>query len=185
MIRLTLTPDETAALQALRRDATLAPTERDRVEMVLLSAARWSPPRIAAHLDCHAKTVRLVLVRFRERGPTSLRRRRPGPAPDSERRAQVTAALDALLAQDRTWTSAQLASALDEAGIRLSTRQTHKYLTAMGARWRRTVRTLAHKQNPAKVERAERVLTSLKKRRRPADSASCISTSVVSVPANR
>jgi transposase len=185
MIRLTLTPDETTALQTLRRDATLVPAERDRVEMVLLSAVGWSPPRIAAHLDCHAKTVRLVLVRFRERGPASLRRQRPGPAPDDDRRAQVTAALDALLAQDRTWTSAQLAAALREVGITLSARQTRKYLKAMGARWRRTMRTLAHKQDPAKVERAERVLSSLKKRPPPAGSASSISTSVVSAPASR
>jgi transposase len=185
MIRLTLTPEEAAAVQALRRDATLTPLERDRVEMVLLSVAGWSPPSIAAHLDCHAKTVRLVLIRFRERGPASLRRQRPGPPPDPERRAQVMTALDALLAQDRTWTSAQLASALREAGITLSARQTRKYLKAMGARWRRTVRTLAHKQDPAKVERAEQVLTSLKKRLPPVASGSSISTSAVSAPANR
>src|SRR5262245_32462757 len=145
MIRLTLTLDDEAAVQTLRRDATLSPAERDRVEMVLLSAVGWSPPRIAAHLHCHAKTVRLVLVRFRQQGPASLRKRRPGPPPDTARREQVTAALDALLGQDRTWTAAQLALALREFDITLSTRQTRKYLQAMGTRWRRTVRTLAHK----------------------------------------
>jgi len=34
MIRLGLTADECAAVQALRRDATWTPAERDRVEMV-------------------------------------------------------------------------------------------------------------------------------------------------------
>lgn len=169
----------------LRWDATLTPAERDRVEMVLLSAAGWSPPRIAEHLHCHAKTVRLVLVRFREQAPPSLRRQRPGPPPDTERRAQVTTALDALLTQDRTWTSAQLAAALREVGFTLSARQTRKCLQAMGARWRLTVQTLAHKQDPAKVERAAQVLTSLKIRPPLAASASSISTSVASAPANR
>jgi transposase len=184
MIRLTLTPDEMAVVQAPRRDRTLSPTERDRVEMVLLSGAGWSPPRIAAHLHCHAKTVRLVLLRFREQGPAGLRRRRPGPPPDTARRARVTAALDALLVQDRTWTAAQLAAALPAFGITLSARQTRKYLQAMGARWRRTVRTLAHKQDAAKVERAKVVLRSLKKRPAPAASDSSIWTNVASAPAN-
>ena len=76
MIRVTLTPDERAAVQRLRRDPSLSPAERDRVEIVLLSAAGWSPPGIAAHLGCHAKTVRLVLKRFRTAGSASRRRKR-------------------------------------------------------------------------------------------------------------
>ena len=55
-------------MQALRHDTTLSPAERDRVEMILLSDAGWSPPTIADHLNYHAKTVRLVLKRFHERG---------------------------------------------------------------------------------------------------------------------
>jgi transposase len=185
MIRLTLSPEDLATVQALRRNASLSPAERDRVEMVLLSAAGWSPPRIATHLRCHAKTVRLMLVRFREQGPASIRRRPPGPPPDTARRAQVTAMLDALLAQDRTWTAAQLALALQDAGITLSTRQTRKYLQAMGAHWRRTVRTLAHKQDPVRAGRAKGVLASLKKRPPLAASASSISTSAASAPVSR
>jgi transposase len=184
MIRLTLTPDDKVAVQALRRDATLSPAERDRVEMVLLSAVGWSPPRIATHLRCHAKTVRLVLVRFREQGPSSLRRRRPGPPPDGARRTQVEAALEQLLDQDRTWTAAQLAQALTERGIHLSTRQTRKYLGRIAA-WRRTVRSLRHKQDAGKAERAKTVLASLKKRPPPDGSGSSTSTSVASLPASR
>jgi transposase len=164
MIRLTLTEEERAAVQALRRDRTLMPAERDRVEMVLLSVTGWSAPRIAVHLGCHAVTVRAVLKRFAATGVTGLRRRRPGPAPDAARRAAVTAALDALLGQDRTWTAAQLATALHDHGIHLSTRQTRKYLQAMGARWRRTVRTLKHKQDPARVAQAAAELAEFKKK---------------------
>src|SRR5690242_3817863 len=132
MIRLEVTEDERAAVQALRRDRDLEPAERDRVEMVLLSDAGWSPPRIAAHLGCCAATVRTVLKRFAASGSAGLRRGRPGPPKDEARRAQVTAALERLLEQDRTWTAAQLAEALREQGIALSTRQTRKYLSGDG-----------------------------------------------------
>jgi transposase len=184
MIRLTLTSDESAAVQALRRDATLTPAERDRVEMVCLSAAGWSPPRIAAHLTYNPATVRRVLKQFDQAGATSLRRRPPGPPPDAARRERVEAALGALLDQDRTWTAAQLAAALRDVGIDLSTRQTRKYLSRIAA-WRRTVHTLKHKQDPAKVERAKAVLGSLKKKPPPAASGSSIWTSVASPPASR
>jgi putative transposase len=172
-------------VQALRRDRGFAPAERDRVEMVLLSDAGWPPPRIAAHLGCCAATVRTVLKRFGARGTAGLRRARPGPPQDEARRAQVTAALDRLLGQDRTWTAAQLADALGEQGIALSTRQTRKYLVGMGARWRRVQRSVRHKQDPAAVEQAERVLTSLKNRPPPAGSASATSTSAGSARASR
>ena len=184
MIRLTLTSDDRAAVQALRRDGTLMPTERDRVEMVCLSAAGWSPPRIAAHLSYNPATVRRLLKQFKERGVASLRRRPPGPPPDAARREQVEVALGALLDRDRTWTAAQLADALRETGIHLSTRQTRKYLGRIAA-WRRTVPTLRHKQDPAKVERAKQVLGSLKKKPPPDGSDSSTSTNAASRPASR
>jgi transposase len=185
MIRPKLTEDERAAVQALRRDRTMAPAERDRVEMVLLSDAGWSPPRIAGHLGYCAATVRTALARFQAGGPAGLRRGRPGPPKDEARRAQVTAALDRLLDQDRTWTAAQLADALREEGIALGTRQTRKYLVAMGARWRRVQRPVRHKQDPERVERAERVLASLKKKPPRDASPSATSTSAASAPASR
>ena len=185
MIRLKLSEDERAAVQALRRDKELAPADRDRVEMVLLSDAGWSAPRIGQHLGYCAATVRTVLKRFDAAGAAGLHRGRPGPPKDETRRQQVTAALDRLLDRDRTWTAAQLAQALAEEGIALSTRQTRKYLARMGARWRRVQRTVRHKQDPAAVERAERVLASLKKKPPPAGSPSATSTSAASAPANR
>ncbi len=171
MIRVTLTADTRDAVQALRRDPTLSPAERDRVEMIMLSAEGWSPPSIASHLGCHAKTVRLVLKGFAALGLESVRRRRPGPSPDIARRQEVTGALDRLLDQARTWTAAQLAEALSAEGITLSTRQTRKYLHLLGSRWRRTVRTLRHKQNAERAERARTQLEGLKKRRMPVSSS--------------
>jgi transposase len=184
MLRLRLTSNERAAVQALRRDRTLTPAERDRVEMVCLADAGWGAPAIAAHLGYSPVTVRRLVKRFPESGVPGLRRKLPGPPPDAARRAQVEAALTTLLDQDRTWTAAQLAAALADADIRLSARQTRKYLGRIAA-WRRTVRTLRHKQDPAKVERAEAVLTSLKKKRAPAGFGWSPSTSAASAPASR
>ena len=185
MLRLQLTTDERAAVQALRRDPSLSPAERDRVEMVCLADTGWAAPAIAAHLQYNPVTVRRLLRRFPQTGVVGLRRRPPGPPPDTARRAQVEAALDALLDRDRTWTAAQLAAALDaEFGIALSPRQTRKYLGRIAA-WRRTVRTLQHKQDSVKAERAKAVLGSLKKRRTAAASDSSTSTSAASAPANR
>jgi putative transposase len=74
------------------------------------------------------------------------------------------------LGQDRTWTAAQLAEALAGVDICLSARQTLKYLGCMEAHWRRTARTLRHKQNPERVEHARAQLDSLKKKPKAASS---------------
>jgi transposase len=185
MIRVTLTDPERVAMQALRRDAALRPAERDRVEMVLLSAAGWTVPRIAQHLGYCAATVRTVLKQFSPTDLTTLRRRRPGPPKDWARAERVMAALNRRLDEPRTWTAGQLAHALEEAGIRLSTRQTRKYLKRLGANWRRTARSLKHKQDPVQVEQAKRKLAHLEKRGPRASSSSPTSMSAALAPASR
>jgi putative transposase len=184
MLRITPTDDDRDALQRLRRDPTLTPLERDHVEMLWLAAAGWSAPRIARHLGRCAATVRTLLKRFPTDGAAGVRCRQPGPPPDSARRAQVTAALDGLLAEPRTWTAAQLSGALAEQDIGLSPRQTRKYLQGVAA-WRRTVRSLHHKQDPAKVATAKRHLGVLEKRGRRASSRVASLMSAASAPASR
>jgi len=185
MLHITLAFEDRAALDRVRHAGQTPAVVRVRCQMLLLSADGWSPPRIAAHLAYHPHTVRAVLRRFQERGVAGLTPDPPGPPPDTGRREQVTAALGQLLDQDRTWTAAQLAAALAEQGIALSTRQTRKYLVRIGARWRRTVRTLRHKQDPTRVARARQTLGALKKGRRPAASRWPTPTSAASPPACR
>ncbi len=149
-------------LKTLRRQE-LPPRVRDRLEMVLLSSVAWSPDRIAAHLGYCAPTVRALLTDFLARGTAAFFPRRTGPPPDVERRRQVTESLTDLLGQDRTWTSTQLAAALAERDILLSARQVRRYLGMLKAGWRRTADSLRHKQDPAQVARARRVLNHLKR----------------------
>jgi putative transposase len=166
MIRIQLNDATRSELQALRRTA-LPPTARDRLEMVFLSEAGWSPPRIAAHLRCYPQTVRKALHGFQRRGTPALYRDRPGPGPGLARRDRVLGLLRELLGQDRTWTSAQLAEALGPHGIDLGGRQVRRYLALLQAGYRRTAPTVGHKQDPAKVARATTVLSGVKKKLRP------------------
>jgi transposase len=163
MIRTPLDDTTRNELRALRR-SDLPPKVRDRIEMVSLSDAGWSAPKIAAHLDYHPQTVRDLLRAFLARGVAALRPYRSGPARDAQRHDRVTAALSELLGQTQTGTSGQLTRALSERGIELGARQVRRYLKRMGARYRRTGQTLRHKQDPAKAQRAGRVLTKLKAR---------------------
>ena len=163
MIRIQLDDATRTELQSLRR-RTLPPAVRDRLEMVLLSAAGWSPPRIAAHLGRYPQTVRNLLHDFRRQGLAALSPGKTGPAPDSARRGRISGLLSELLGQDRTWTSAPLAEALRPHRIALGGRQVRRYLGLLRAGYRRTASTLAHKQNPAKVERAKAVLGGVKKK---------------------
>ena len=185
MLRLRLTSEQRDAVQALRRERMLTPAARDRVEMVCLADAGWGAPAIAVHVRYNPVTVRRLLKRFPDTGMAGLRRKPPGPPPDTARREQVEAALGTLLDRDRTWTATRLAAALgDEFAIRLSARQTRKYLGRIAA-WRRTVQTLRHKQDPVKVERAKTVLASLKKKPVPAAFASSTLTNAGSPPASQ
>src|SRR5215207_4341655 len=106
MIRIHLSDDQRSELQALRQ-TNLPPVARTRLEVVFLSDAGWSAPKIAEHVGHHPHTVRSALKGFRDRGPTAFRPDQPGPVPDHDRRETVTAQLSELLGQDRTWTSRQ------------------------------------------------------------------------------
>src|SRR3954451_3082030 len=116
MIRTQLDDATRDRLNSLRR-TNLPARVRDRIEMVALSDAGWSPPEIAAHLGSCAHTVRGLLKDFAARGTDALYPRPPGPAPDTARRRRVTDALRQLLAEDRTWTSRQLSASLADRGL--------------------------------------------------------------------
>jgi transposase len=165
MIRVHLDEATRTELQSLRR-SDLAARPRERLEMVWLSDAGWSPPRIAAHLGRDPQTVRALLHEFNRRGARALYPARTGPAPDGARRGRVLGLLCGLLGQPRAWTSAQLAAALRPGGVELGGRQVRRYLKLLNAGYRRTAPTVRHKQDPVKAERAKAVLGGLKKKPR-------------------
>ena len=161
MIRTELDDATREQLQALRRKP-LPPRVRDRLEIVLLSDAGWSAPRIATHLGYCGQTVRDTLRAFLARGTDAFYPFRTGLGPDVEHRDRVADELTRLLAEDRTWTSRQLAQALADRGIAMGARQVRRHLKRLGARYRRTASSLKHKQDPVKAGRAGRILENLK-----------------------
>jgi putative transposase len=161
MIRIHLDDATRDELRALRRKS-LPPKVRDRIEMITLSDAGWSAPKIAAHLGYCGQTVRDLLRNFFGRRIEALYPRRTGPAPDAARRECVAEELRRSLGEERTWTSRQLSEALAERGIALGPREVRRHLKRLKAGYRRTASTLKHKQNPVKAERAGRVLANLK-----------------------
>ncbi len=163
MIHVQFTFEGRDAVTSLRRDSSLSPSERDRVEMVLLSEQGWSVPEIASHLGYCQATVRRLFKQFSEEGVGALRHKPPGPPKDTLRTQQVQTALTTLLSLERTWNATQLAHALQEQGIHLSARQVRRYLRGI-ASWRRTLRTLKHKQDPEKLVLAQKTLATLKKK---------------------
>ena len=165
MYRLQLTAEEHRELRARTRQAGLAPSTRDRLEMVRLSDAGWSVPRIARHLGQHEQTVRAWVKAFLGGGFAALPNKPRGgkqsalTAPLIERvRAEVATGA-------RTWTAAQLADwVAAEHGVRLSADRLRLHLKRARISWQRTSRTLRHKQDPAEVAEREAVLTDLAKK---------------------
>ena len=64
-----------------------------------------------------------------------------------------------------------MTTALRERGVELGHRQVCRYLKGLGASYKRTVNTLEHKQDRAKVERAQAELEAYKRGSRPANSS--------------
>jgi hypothetical protein len=166
MLRIRLTDSQRSELQALRR-TDLPAVARDRLEMIVLSDAGWSPPQIAEHRGRHPHTARAALKGFGRRGAEALHPDAPGPDPDHDLRRTVAGKLSELLARERTWASRQLAEALGP-DIGIGPRRTRRYLALVKAGSRRTAQTVGHKQNPQKAERARRVLGSLEEKLRRA-----------------
>jgi putative transposase len=165
MYRITLTDEQRQDLRARTRQAGLAPSTRDRLEMVRLADAGWSAPRIARHLDQHEQTVRTWIKAFLEGGFDALPNK-PRGGKASALSAPLLESVRAEVARGtRTWTAAQLAAWVAERhGVRLSADRVRIHLRRAGISWQRTSRTLRHKQDTAEVAEREAVLTDLAKK---------------------
>ena len=161
MIRIKLDDATRDELEALRRTAS-----RPRSA----TASRWSPspmpagrrrgsPRTSAATPRPSATCSAPSWPAAPRPST---RSAAGRPPTSQRRDRVADALRELLGEDRTWTSRQLSRGPRRAGHRPGPRQVRRHLKRLKAGYRRTACTLKHKQDPAKAERAGRVLVNLK-----------------------
>lgn len=165
MYRIHLTDAQRAELDRRTRDRRLQPRTRDRLEMLRLSDAGWSVPRIAAHLRRHEQTVRFWLKAFRTGGFDALPDQ-PHPGQPSALTPAMEAAIRAALRQDeQTWTAAQLAAwVAQQWGVRLSPAQLGRRLKRAGIVYKRTSRSVKHHQDPEAVAAKQQELAAHEKR---------------------
>jgi putative transposase len=159
MYRVALTDAQREELHRRAHAPGVPPRTRDRLEMVRLSAAGWSPPKIAAHLQISEKRVRHYLKAFLTGGFDALPDR-PHPGQASPLTPRIEEAIRQELRQDeRTWTAEQLARWVDQQfGVRLRPDTLTRRLKRARIAWKRTSRSVKHKQKPEEVaeKKAER-----------------------------
>jgi transposase len=152
MYRIALTDTQRAELHRRAHAPDTKPRTRDRLEMIQLSAAGWSPPQIAAHLQISDKRVRHHLKAFLAGGFDALPDR-----PHLGMASPLTPAIEAALREElrkdeRTWTAAQLAAwVAAQFGVRLTPDALTRRLKRARIAWKRTRRSVKHKQQPAAV----------------------------------
>ena len=168
MYRIALSDEQRRELRERTRRAGIAPSTRDRLEMVRLSDAGWSVPGIARHRGQHEQTVRGWVKAFLDGGFDALPNK-PRGGKRSALTAPMLAAVRAEVAQGtRTWTAAQLVDWVAERhGVRLSADRLRIHLRRAKISWQRTSRTLRHKQDPDEVAERQAVLDDLEKKAMP------------------
>ncbi len=165
MYRIHLSTEQREELRCLVRQTGLAPSTRERLEMVRLSDAGWSIPRIALYLGQHEQTVRAWIKAFLAGGCAALGNK-PRGGKQSALTPSVLEALRAEIAQgQRTWTATQAADWLAErSGVRLSVDRVRIHLKRAQLTYQRTSRSLRHKQDPDQVAASTAELEGLQKK---------------------
>ncbi len=165
MYRMHLSVEQQEELRCLVRQTGLAPSTRERLEMVRLSDAGWSIPRIARYLGQHEQTVRAWIKAFLTGGCAALSNKPRG----GKQSALTPALLEALrteIAQgQRTWTAAQAAAWLAaRSGVRLSVDRVRVHLKRAQLTYQCTSRSLRHKQDLVQVAARTAELEALQKK---------------------
>lgn len=167
MYRVILTDEQRSELnrRAHRRD--IRPEVRDRLEMVRLSGSGLSVPKIGGLLAVHEQTVRYWIKAFLVGGFDALQSR-PSGGVLAGKVSAFTPEMIAALRQEieegkRTWSAPQMADWVDENfGVRLSPARIAIHMKRAGLVYKRTNRTLKHKQKAEEVSAKRTTLALLK-----------------------
>lgn len=166
MYRVHLTDEQQSELHRRAHAPHVAPRVRDRLEMVRLSSRGWSIPKIAVHLDQHEQTVRAWIKAFLEGGFDAL-----ADKPHTGKKSAVTpdilaAVQEWLRVGNRTWNSRQIAAeVLVRYGLKRSPMQWRRLLRQQNLSYKRTKRSLRHKQDPQAVAAKTAEIAALKRGR--------------------
>lgn len=161
MYRVTLSDEQRQQLHQHAHQPGIAPSTRDRLEMVRLSDAGWRIPRIAVHLNQHEQTVRYWIKAFLEDGFEALTNKPRGGSLSALTPQVLLAVQKEVTTSERTWNADQIADFIAARfGIQRSADQVRRKLRQARMTYKRTGRHLHHKQNPEEVatKRAELAL---------------------------
>lgn len=164
MHRVTLTSEQMAELNRRCRDNQTKPRTRDRLEMLRLADGGWSIPKIARHFGRTESRVRHWVTTFLAEGFDALEGKK---APGAARRITeaILKEIKEQVGQDgRTWTAPQIVAWLQEKhGVRVHRNYLSGLLVKNGMHYKRTTRTVRHKQKPDQVLDKRASLETLKK----------------------
>jgi transposase len=165
MYRVTLDDQARQELNRRAHQPGIAPNTRDRLEMVRLSDAGWSIPRIARHLAYHEQTVRHWIKVFLLEGFDALVTP-PRPGKTSTITPDILAGVRAWIEKgDRIWSAGQIAEEVGRVyGIRRGAKHWRHLLRREQIAYKRTSRNLKHKQNQEQVQAKQAQLEALQKR---------------------
>ncbi len=164
MHRVHLSSDQLAELTCRCHNKATKPRTRDRLEMLRLCHAGWSIPTIARHFNMTPNRVRHWIKRFLADGFDALDSAWGG-GPPRKLTAAILVHLKQVVGQDgRTWTTPQVQEWLSE-HYNLTVNRTWlcEVMNQNGLRYKRTTRTLRHKQKPELVADRKVDLETLKK----------------------
>jgi transposase len=163
--RVELNDEQREELRRRKRDPKTKPRTRNRLEMIRLSDASRTIPQIAQVVEESEQRVRYWVKRFLEEGTFDALEDRPHPGKISSLTPDLLRAVRTEIEKgERTWTSAQLAEWLErEHGVRLTPNHLAELLHRAKIVWKRTSRSLKHKQKPPDVEAKRADLQTLEK----------------------
>lgn len=163
--RVKLTEEERKELRRLKRDPKTKPRTRERLEMIRLSDEGKTLPEIAGIVEPSEQRVRKWVKAFLAARTFAVLEDRPHPGRASSLTAEVMAALRAEIEKaERTWSARQAAEWLEERhGLKLSEEQVRRRLKQEGIVWKRTSKSLKHKQKPEQVADRKADLETLEK----------------------
>ena len=165
MYRITLTDQQRQDLRQRTRQAGIAPSTRDRLEMIRLSDAGWSVPKIAQHLGQHEQTVRAWIKAFLTGGFAALSNKPRGGDTSAVTPAMLAAARAEIAKGSRTWSAKEVADWIAEHyGVRISPGRMRVQLKRAKLSYQRTSRSLRHKQKPQEVAERKDQLEQLEKK---------------------
>lgn len=165
MYRVQMSDEQQRELQRRTHEPGIRPRTRDRLEMVRLSHRGRSVPQIASHLGRSEKRVRHWIKTFLAAGFAALADRPPVGRPSRLTPAVRDAVRQELEKGDRTWTAPQLAAwVAQECRVTVSTAHLRRFLRRWKLSYKRTTRSVKHKQKPDEVAAKQLELEALEKR---------------------